>query len=344
MAIAVMDAEGKIAVARAIKRDNGLEVQTPGFILSLRRDNGINSDIACIKPPGGRVLAVKYPVDNEGQRFGSGDETLEVVYTPYSPEIATEAVVERGIEVQRKLIDKAYDRLKDRRVLSRAFPGQPVHTVIPEEIVTVLLINEHIDPGKFVAPGLAGPLARQVLTIIGTNEEKAYAYSVSPAGARGLVQMIPSTYRLLRTKYPEARLQPDFASGMADALNALTAQVLLCDADWQTIRSRADMPAERIGPYLAAAYNGGVGRVLSVLDNDPSLWMESPDSGSRPTMTVTRKVPVRKRTRAGRVRTTYVVRRYTTPIFRAETHKYIQQYHWINDFFVRRGVKGFDRK
>jgi hypothetical protein len=344
MAIAVMDPDGKISVARAIKRDNGFEVQTPGFILSLRRENGINSDIACIQPVGGRVLAVKYPVSNEGRRFGPGDETLEVVYTPYSPEIATETVIERGIQVQRKLIDKAYERLKDRQVLSRAFPGRPISDIIPKDVVTVLLINEHIDPGKFIAAGLAGPLARQVLTIIATNGEKAYAYSVSPAGARGLVQMIPSTYALLRAKYPEARLNADFATGMADALNALSAQVLLCDADWQSIRSRVDIPVEQVGPYLAAAYNGGVGRVLSILDNDASEWMESPESNSRPTKTVTRKVPVRKRTRAGRVRTTYVVRRYTTPIFRAETHKYVRQYHWINDFFVRRGVKGFDQQ
>jgi hypothetical protein len=344
MAIAVMDPQGKISIARAIKRDNGFEVQSPGFILSLRRENGINSDIACIQPAGGRVLAVKYPVSNEGRRFGPGDETLEVVYTPYSPEIATEAVIERGIQVQRRLIDKAYDRLKDRHVFSRAFPGRSIADIIPKDVVTVLLINEHIDPGKFIAAGLAGPLTRQVLTIIATNGDKAYAYSVSPAGARGLVQMIPSTYSLLRAKYPEARLNPDFATGMADALNALAAQVLLCDADWQTIRSRVDMPAHRVGPYLAAAYNGGVGRVLSVLEGEASEWMESPEANNRPTRTVTRKVPVRKRTRTGRVRTTYVVRRYSTPVFRAETHKYVRQYHWINDFFVRRGVKGFERQ
>ena len=340
MAIAVMDPQGAIKVARAVKRTEGFEVQTPGLTLSMRRENGINSDISCIQPAGGVVLAVKYPVSNEGGRFGPGSETLEVVYTPYSGEIATQAVVARGIELQHHLIDKAYSRLKDRQVFSRAFPGKLVAKVIPEDIVTVLLMNEHIDPSQFTSAGLAEPLVKQVLTIIATNDDHAYAYSVSPAGARGLVQMIPSTYSLIRGRYPEARLDPDFASGMGDPLNAVMAQVLLCDSDWQSIRSRVELPAEKAGPYLAAAYNGGVGRVLSILANDETQWMEAPESNNRPTMTVSRRVPVRVRSR-GRTRTTYVIRSYSQPIFRAETNKYVRQYHWINDFFVKQGVKGF---
>ena len=341
MAIAVMDTQGSITVARAVKRTEGFQVQTPGLTLSMRRENGINSDISCIQPAGGVVLAVKYPVSNEGGRFGPGSETLEVVYTPYSAELATEAVLQRGIELQHHLIDKAYSKLKDRQVISRAFPGRLVAKVIPEEIVTVLLMNEHIDPSQFNSSGLAEPLVRQVLTIIATNDDHAYAYSVSPAGARGLVQMIPSTYALIRGRYPEARLDPDFSSGMADPLNAVMAQVLLCDSDWQSIRSRVDIPAEKVGPYLAAAYNGGVGRVLSILANEETQWMEAPESNNRPTMTVTRKVPVRVRSRNGRTRTAFVIRRYSQPIFRAETNKYVRQYHWINDFFVKKGVKGF---
>src|ERR1044071_8208686 len=44
MAIAVMDSQGVITVARAVKRTEGFQVQTPGFNLSMRRENGINSD------------------------------------------------------------------------------------------------------------------------------------------------------------------------------------------------------------------------------------------------------------------------------------------------------------
>lgn len=340
MALAILDGDGKIRIARAVKRDPGFEVLTPGFILSMRRENGINSDISCIDPPGGKVVAVKYPVSNERNRFGPGDPVIQAVYTPYSPEIKTEEVIKKGIDVQNGFIEKAYARLRERGVLSRAFPGRRIFEVIPKDILRVLLLNEHIDPSEFKSPGFTKPLAERVLTVIATNRDKAYAYSISPAGARGLVQMIPSTYSLLLNKYSAAGLRSDFHAAMGDPINAVMAQVLLCDSDWQAIRSRSDLPADRIGPYLAAAYNGGVGRVLTVLSHDETEWMEEPDLNSRPTMTVTKKVAVKVRTSRGKLARRYVVKRYTQPIFRSETSKYINQYHWISDFLAERAKPG----
>lgn len=341
MAIAILDAEGGIRVARAIKRDKGMDVLTPGFVLSVRRDNGINSDIVSVTPAGGKVVAVKYPVMNEGNRFGPGPSVIEAVYTPYSREIASEEVIGRGIAVQAEFIEKAYARLQERRVYSRAFPGKLVADVIPRDVLTVLLMNEHIDPGLFKSSGHARSLVEQVLTVIATNEEKAYAYSVSSAGARGLVQMIPSTYSLLLNRYASAGLLSNFATGMADPTNAVMAQVLLCDADWQAIRTKGEIPADKIGPYLAAAYNGGVGRVLSIMAHGEHEWMEEPSGDRRPTKVVTARVPVKVRTRRGKTRTTYVLKNYTRPIFMSETSKYVRQYHWINDFFVARNIDGF---
>jgi hypothetical protein len=123
---------------------------------------------------------------------------------------------------------------------------------------------------------------------------------------------------------------------MGDHVNAVMAQVLLCDSDWESIKARSDMPVERVGPYLAAAYNGGVGRVLSVLSHDQTDWMENPEANSQPTMTVSRRVPVRVRSRRGRVARRYVTKSYTQPIFRNETSKYVSQYHWISDFLAER--------
>jgi hypothetical protein len=336
MAVAILDADGKIEIARAIKRDPGFEVLTPGFILSMRRENGINSDIACVEPAGGRIVAVKYPVSNEGNRFGAGDAVIEAVYTPYSAEIMTDEVIKRGIEVQNSFIEKAYSHLRDRGVLSRAFPGRRIVDVIPRDVLRVLLLNEHIDPGEFKSAGMTKPLAERVLTVIGTNREKAYAYSVSSAGARGLVQMIPSTYALLLNKYTAAGLKSNFPSAMGDPVNAVMAQVLLCDSDWESIRARTDLRADRVGPYLAAAYNGGVGRVLTLLSHESNDWMEDPDQNARPTVTVSKKVAVRVRTRSGRTAKRYVVKSYTHAIFKNETSKYISQYHWISDFLAER--------
>jgi len=346
MAISVVDQAGKIHIVRVIKRDKGLDVLTPGYTLSVRRDNGFNSDIAVISPQGGRVLAVKYPVLNDRNRFGANEPVIQAVYTPYSAEIKTPEVIERGIKVQDEFIDKAYKRLKERDVYSFAFTGRKVTDVVPKDLLIVLLANEHIDPGEFKSEGHTRHLVEQVLTIIATNEEKAYAYSISPAGAFGLVQMIPSTYSLLLRKYPSARLNPSFALGMADPINSVMAQVLLCDSDWQAIRNVQEIDKDRIGPYLAAAYNGGVGRVLNILRHDETAWMDEPEADRRPTMTVTRKVPVKVRKKVGRrwrTQTVYVTRSYSQPIFRSETSKYVRQYHWIEDFFQARKAKESER-
>jgi len=342
MAIAVIDARGALHVVRAVKNDQGLQVETTGFVLAMRKENGINSDIGCVEPQGGKVVAVKYPVDNEGGRFGPGPAVIEAVYTPYSGEIKNEHIVRRGIEVESEFVQKAYRRLRDREVYSRAFPGRKVVDVIPKQVLTVLLMNEHIDPGDYRSELLTRPLVERVLTVIGANRDKAYSYSVSYAGARGLVQMIPSTYNRIASLYPSAGLMSNFVQGTGDPVNSVMAQVLLCDSDWCAIRERADIPAERIGPYLAAAYNGGVGRVLSCLSNDEMDWMEQPESGTQPMKTVTKRVPVVVRTRRGH-KTTYVTKSYSEPILRAQTNKYVRQYHWINNYFASRETDGFQR-
>jgi len=53
-------------------------------------------------------------------------------------------------------------------------------------------------------------------------------------------------------------------------------------------------------------------------------------------MTITKKVPVRVRSRNGKMTKRYVVKKYTQPIFRSETSKYVSQYHWINDYLEER--------
>ena len=334
MAIAVLEPSGDIKTIRAIKRDKGIEVLTPGTSLFVRRDNGINSDIACIEPKGGKVILVKYPVTNENNRFGGGNEVIEATYTPYSAEIKNEEVIAYGIQIMDKLIDKAYDQLKMRRVPSRVEPNKLVTEVIPKNILKVLLLNEHIDPGLFKSPSEAKSLVEMVLTIIATNKEKAYAYSISRAGARGLVQMVPSTYGLLQDKYVQAGLRENFSIGMVDTVNAIMAQVLLCDSDWQAIASRREVEKDKIGAYLAAAYNGGVGRVLTIVNREQSEWLEAPESNPKPTITVQRKVPVRVavgRGRRKRMRTVMVTKSFTHTVFKSETANYVKQYHWIEE-------------
>ena len=63
-------------------------------------------------------------------------------------------------------------------------------------ISLVLSVIEHIDPVRFEHyRGNEIALVHEVLTIIGANTTEAYRYSRSPAGAMGLFQFIPKTYR-----------------------------------------------------------------------------------------------------------------------------------------------------
>src|ERR1051325_3506220 len=141
IALTVMDSSGDLQVVRALKREKqeGLEVLTPGVILSLRREDGINSDIACLQPANGKVLAIKYPVQNENNRFGNESPVIQAIYTPYSPEIKTDDLVKEGLKIQAEFINKAYDRLKSRDVMSAVFPPQKVAAVIPKDILKILL-------------------------------------------------------------------------------------------------------------------------------------------------------------------------------------------------------------
>jgi hypothetical protein len=73
-----------------------------------------------------------------------------------------------------------------------------------------------------------------------------------------------------------------------------------------------------------------------MLTHSESDWMEEPDVNRKPTKVVTERVAVKRRTRRGRLKTVYVSKSYTVPIFRNETSKYVSQYHWISDYFVSR--------
>jgi hypothetical protein len=119
-------------------------------------------------------------------------------------------------------------------------------------------------------------LVREVLTIIGANTTNAYAYSRSPAGARGLFQFIPDTYKRIARRYPRAGLKMDFVEGCTDHVNAAKASLLLFDADLDSLpENRLATLRNNVhetGRYLAAAYNCGAKRVYRSAKNCRSTW------------------------------------------------------------------------
>jgi hypothetical protein len=233
---------------------------TKGFEVIKLRENGVGSWFEVVYPENMAVLALRTTVRSGKNSF------REVVYTPYSPEIDTWQVRKAGLEYLMRQIELAHRDLQARKVKLAAFDGF-VADVMATEVSLVLSIIEHIDPARFqnCREGEEIALVHEVLTIIGANTTNAYAYSKSPAGARGLFQLLPDTYRRLQEKYPRAGLTKDFVLGCSDHMNAAKASLLLFDSDL------ADLPRERlpavrknvrtIGRYLAAAYNCGSKRV-----------------------------------------------------------------------------------
>src|SRR4029434_11165512 len=101
----------------------------------------------------------------------------------------------------------------------------------------------------------------EIFSLYALNELDTYRYSVSVAGAGGMVQMIPSTYQMLRRMHPGIGLNPDFVYGMRNHGNALEAMLLYVMDTWNLLAASPDVTeAMRTGiatqwELMAAGYN-----------------------------------------------------------------------------------------
>jgi hypothetical protein len=244
---------------------------TEGFDVKMIRSNGVGSRFEVRHPDNMAVLALRTMVHAEGKGYE------EVVYTPYCPEIDTRRVREDGLKYLKEQIESARIDLEERGVRLSGFEGLPVE-VAPTDVSLVLSIIEHIDPQRFktARSGDEIRLVREVLTIIGANTRRAYAYSKSSAGARGLFQFIPGTYEKIQRKYRRAGLHRDFVAGCTSHVNAAKASLLLFDSDLNdlpdTYLPAMTADARSVGRYLAAAYNCGSKRVERSARDCPDGW------------------------------------------------------------------------
>ena len=242
---------------------------TKGFAVTRTLDNGVASRFEVTYPENMAILALRTMVRSDAHGLE------EVVYTPYSPEIDTWQVRKAGLDYLMERIKLARKELDVKKVRLDGFDETGDAT--PLEVSLVLSIIEHIDPGRFERRrGHEIALVHEVLTIIGANTTRAYSYSRSPAGARGLFQIVPDTYRRLREKYQSAGLTKDFVSGCNDHTNAAMAALLLFNSDLASLPRKwsraAGKDGRSIGTYLAAAYNCGPKRVERSARQCRSQW------------------------------------------------------------------------
>jgi hypothetical protein len=233
--------------------------------LLVLRPNYVNTAVVVSEATTGRQLTplvVEYPIE----KFGRFREMA--YYTSAHPALVSPEVTKHGQTYVRNMLDLAAQRLKAK--------GK---TISPEtvDIAERLCLVEHVDHGRFRNEDRK-KVYEEVYALYSLNELDTYRYSVSSAGAGGMVQMIPSTYQMVRRMHPGVGLNPDFVAGMRNHGNALEAMLLYMQDTWNDLalnQEVLDALANRTATkaeLAAAGYNSNPARLPLYLRRGGAGW------------------------------------------------------------------------
>ena len=186
-----------------------------------------------------------------------------IVYLPSNEDTLDPLFVSGGKEFLLNTARKAIEQLRLANAPAVAFPGELLADVVPAEVITTLAVIEQTDDADFVEKKTDA--FNEVLSHYGLKREEAYRYSVSSAKALGPMQFTnrkgKGTYSLVVRRCPAAKLDPDFARGATDLLNAMKAAICLFDIELSQMRPEIRRAysgnMEVLGIFPVAAYNGG---------------------------------------------------------------------------------------
>jgi hypothetical protein len=258
-----------ITLSKVTFLTKGAEVNTvtsEGTQVNLRivRANGVNTAMTIFTPDGKSLapLTIEYPIERGGKYL----ETA--YYTSAHPALLSKDLSRSGQSYVRNMLDLAAQRLRDKGV-----------TISPQivDVAERLCVVEHVDHGRFRDENRLA-LYDEIYSLFALNELDTYRYSVSSAGAGGMVQMIPWAYNLERTRYPGVGLIPDFVVGMRNHGNALQAMLLYMHDTWNELTANDDVkyalganiatPSE----LLAAGYNSNAAKLPGYLKRGGDNW------------------------------------------------------------------------
>jgi hypothetical protein len=233
--------------------------------LQIVRPNYVNTAVVVSEAATGKQLTpllVEYPIE----KFGSFREMA--YYTSAHPALLSPEVVKQGQTYVHTMLDLAAQRLKDR--------GK----VISPELVDIaerLCVVEHIDHDRYRREDRTA-LFNEVYGLYAFNQLDTFRYSVSSAGAGGMVQMIPSTYQMMRGAHPGVGLNPDFVAGMRNHGNALEAMLLYMQDTWDGLALNPDI-LEAMSSHnatqadlVAAGYNSNPAHLPLYLRRGGAAW------------------------------------------------------------------------
>ena len=229
------------------------------------RANGVNTAITLGDATTNESLiplVVQFPIVRDGA-------VSEVAYyTSVHPALMSAELSSNGQSYIRTMLDRAAANLA-----AQGF-------TIPSDIVDIaehLCVVEHTDHKRFMHEN-AGDLFPEILSLYALNQGNTFRYSVSTAGAGGMIQMIPKTYEAIRQSHPNAALNSDFVSGMRDHSNALKAMLLYMNDTWNGLANSSEVrDAVNSGiatkpELLAAGYNSNPTRLPRYLKEGGAGW------------------------------------------------------------------------
>jgi hypothetical protein len=237
-----------------------------GMPVTLRvlRANGVNSAVTVFSSAGRSLtpLVVEYPIEHNGAFREMA------YYTSAHPALLSVDLTRSGQSYVRSMLDLAAKRLRERG------------TFVSPNIIDVaerLCLVEHVDHDRFRNENRKA-LFDEIYSLYALNELDTYRYSVSVAGAGGMVQMIPWAYNLERQRHPGVGLMPDFVAGMRNHANALQAMLLYMQDTWNDLASHEDVQYALNAKLatqtelLAAGYNSNAAKLPGYIRRGGSGW------------------------------------------------------------------------
>ena len=228
------------------------------------RANGVNTPLQMFDQSGRALLPlmVQYPVERGGRYM----ETA--YYMSTHPGLVTPEVVNAGKLYVHNVIEIARDRLKQK--------GINIQSGIAD-VAERLAAVEHVDHDRFRNEPRQN-IYNDIFTLYALNEGQTFRYSVSSAGAGGMVQMIPSTYSMIRSRYSSVGLMPDFVEGMRNHVNATEAMLLYMQMTWNDLASNSSVAGAMANgiatqkQLMAAGYNSNPAKLGGYIDRGGSGW------------------------------------------------------------------------
>src|SRR3989441_7325186 len=237
----------------------GLPVQ-----IHIVRANGVNTAVTVFDEKNRSLvpLVVQFPIERRGQFREMA------YYTSAHPALLSPEVLKAGQTYINSMIDLAAKRLRERGVpIASNLIGVAKH----------LCVVEHVDHDRFRNENRIA-LFEEIYSLYALNQLDTYRYSVSSAGAGGMVQMIPWAYQLERQRHPGVGLNPDFLLGMRNHGNALEAMLLYMQDTWNDLSANEDVQsaiaAKQATPteIIAAGYNSNAAKIPGYIRRGGVGW------------------------------------------------------------------------